>query len=240
MTLLQQAQALSSVLSAAVDQDKMRLDIGRMADRAKAVHGAAETLEKVAVAAGELAPTGSSALPPETRSGLESLREGLEAAQEDLASDPLAGARDDFQKLAQRVSDEARRVSASTSEAWRRYRETLSIPNVDEDFIATLERAGVDVADTSLQVQSALSRLAIREARTLPLQGDVATLQTVVADLAGALETLGSLVPPAAREFIVSASRETGASLDLLTDDVRRFLEDTGLTERYRIRQGRR
>lgn len=239
MTLLERARALDSVLRAAVDQDRTKLDIGRINERTEAVQEAAERLERAATAAGELRPRGHR-IKPEVQSTLRSLREDLDRAGAELSSDPVAGADDDLQKLIQRVSDESRRVSSSLSEAWRRHLDETAIVNVDEDFLALLERAGLDVSQLRLQVESALSRLSIIEARRLPHRGDVTSLQEAVAGLNDAIDTLGSMVPPAVREFIIQASGEGGASLDLLTDEVRRFLDETDLASRYRIRQGAR
>lgn len=239
MTLLERARALDSVLRAAVDQDKMRLDIGRINERTEAVQEAAERLERAVAAAGEIRPRGHR-ITPEVRSTLGSLREDLDRATAELSSDPVAGAGDNLHKVVQRVSDESRRVSSSLSETWRRHLEETAIPNVDEDFLALLEQAGLDVSQLRLQVESALSRLSIIEARRLPHRGDVTSLEEAVAGLNKAVETLGSMVPPAVREFIVRASSEGGASLDLLTNEVWRFLDETGLAGRYRIRQGRR
>lgn len=67
-----------------------------------------------------------------------------------------------------------------------------------------------------------------------------AEASTEAASAIDAVEALGSLVPRAVHDFIAKASGCTGAPLDLLTDEVRPFLDEHGLVSRYRIWQGRR
>lgn len=239
MTLMERARALDSVLRSAVDQDRLELEIGKIDERAAAVRTAAEELERAATAAEEVRSAGRP-LSEGTRDALHHLRQQLRAAGAEIASSPLIGAGDDFYKVVQAANDLSRRTGRELTEAWASHLAELSIPNVDEEFLALLEAAGMQVGDLLRDVEGALSRISILEARPMPQRGDVGALRDAVAMLQGAVESLGSLVPPAVRDFIVQASGRTGAPLDLLTGDVLDFLEEHGLASRYRIWQGRR
>lgn len=239
MTLMERARALDSVLRSAVDQDRLRLEIGRIDERAASIATAAEELERAASAAEELRHAGRH-LTEDMRTPLLRLQQQLEAASLEIAANPLVGAGDDFFKVVQAASDQADRVRRSLGDAWTGYLAELSIPRVDEEFLILLETAGMQVDDLLRDVEGALSRIRIRQERRMPLPGDVASLRAAIATLENAVEALGALVPPAVHDFIVQASGRTGAPLDLFTDDVRTFLEEHGLASSYRIWQGRR
>lgn len=239
MTLMERARALDSVLRSAVDQDRLRLEIGRIDDRAAAFRTAAEELEHAATAAEELRSAGRP-LADETRQALLRVQQQLEPARSEIATSPLIGAGDDFHRVVQAATEQARRTSRALADAWASHVAELSIPSVDEEFLVLIETAGLQVDDLLRDVESARARITVRQGRLMPERGDVETLKDAVATLQSAVEALGSLVPPAVGDFIVQASGRTGASLDLLTEDVRAFLDEHGLTSRYRILQGRR
>jgi septation ring formation regulator EzrA len=239
VTLLERARALDSVLRSAVDQDRLRLEIGRIDDRAAAIRTAAVELERAATAVEELRAAGRP-LADETRQALSRLQQRLESARGEIASTPLVGAGDDLHAVVQAATDQARRTSLALTEAWARHLAELSIPSVDEEFLVLIETAGLQVDDLLRDVESARARITVRQGRRLPERGDVEALQHAIATLQGAVEALGSLVPAVVGDFIVQASSRTGAPLELLTEDVRNFLDEHGLTSRYRISQGRR
>lgn len=239
MTLMERARALDSVLRSAVDQDRLRLEIGRIDDRAASIQNAAEDLERAASAAEELRDADRH-LSEETRTDLSRVQQQLEAASLEIAANPLVGAGDDFFKIVRAASDQADRLRRSLEDAWTDYLSDLSIPSVDEDFLILLETAGMQVDDLLRDVEGALSRIRIRRERRMPQPGDVASVREAIATLQKAVEALGALVPPAIHDFIVQASGRTGAPLDLLTDSVRAFLDEHGLASSYRIWQGRR
>jgi hypothetical protein len=239
MTLLERARALDSVLRSAVDQDRLRLEIGRIDERAAAIRTAGEELERAGTAAEELRDAGRF-LAEEMRKALLRVQQQLEAGRGEVASSPLVGAGDDFHAVVQATTDQAHRTRRALADAWASYLTELSVPSVDEEFLSLLETAGLQVGDLRRDVEGALSRISIRRARPLPVLGDVAALMDAVTTLQGAVEALGSLVPPTVRDFIVQTSGRAGAPLDLLTDDVRVFLDEHDLASRYRIWQGRR
>ncbi len=238
MTLMDRARALDSVLRSAVDQDRLMLEIGRIDERTAVIDSAAEELERSAVAVAELRRARHDLSDISGR--FPRVREELEDAASEVTANPLLGAGDEFHEVVQRTVDETRRTSQSLTERWRQHLDGMTLPSVDEEFLALLENAGLEVTDLLRDVEGALSRITIRRARPLPAPGDVAALEDAVATLQHAVEALGALVPPEVHDFIVQASGRTGAPLDLLTEDVRVFLSENGLSGRYRIWQGRR
>jgi hypothetical protein len=237
VTLVDRVQRAQSSLRVAIDDDQLRLVIGKLSDRASRIETSAETLEVAAVAAKELR-SARQTLPLDVLHGLATLRSDIQVSREAIAKTSLFASGDDFYRMVLRISEDEKRVTNALTEQWRRYRAEVKIPQVDQDFLGLLEQAGLDVAGLSSTVESALAKISFLNSRALPRVGDVASLLGAVSDLEGAVEKLASLVQPAVGEFIVQASGAAGAGLDLFTDEIREFLIATGLTPRYRIRQG--
>ncbi|GAB3333769.1 hypothetical protein RMN56_06050 [Micromonospora halotolerans] len=237
MTLVERVRNLDFTLRAAVDEDQLRLKIGRLTDRARVVEDAADILERARIASEELRIV-ERKLPAGIRAVLVALHADLSNAREAISGAPLVGADDNFNKAVRKATDVATSASAALVDVWRSYRAGVEIPKVDEDFLHVLDRAGLDVAYLWATVENALARLSILAQLSLPRAGDVAALSQAVTSLQSAVEELGGLVPSGVRDFIVAASGTAGAPLHLLTDEVREFLTNTDLAARYRIRQG--
>ncbi|MFG1828653.1 hypothetical protein [Micromonospora chersina] len=237
MTLVERARNLDFALRAAADEDQLRLKIGRLTDRARVVEEAADILERARIASEELRIV-ERKLPAGVRAILVALHADLSQAREAISGAPLVGADDSFNKTVRKATDVSASVTTAVADVWRSYREGVEIPQVDEDFLHVLDRAGLDVADLWATVENALARLGILAQLRLPRAGDVAALSQAVTSLHGAVEELGALVPSGVRDFIVAASGTAGAPLHLLSDDVLEFLTNTHLAARYRIRQG--
>lgn len=237
MTLIERVRNLDFALRAAVDEDQLRLKIGRLADRARVVEEAADILERARIASEELRIV-EGQLPAGVRAGLVALHADLSKAREAISGAPLVGADDNFNKAVRKATEVATSATAAVADVWRSYRAGVEIPKVDEDFLHVLDRAGLDVADLWATVENALARLSILAQLSIPRTGDVTALAQAVTSLQRAVEELGALVPSGVRDFIVAASGTAGAPLHLLSDEVRDFLTTTGLAARYRIRQG--
>lgn len=234
MTLLTRIRGLGNSLRAAMEEEDLSLKIGRIADRATELDTAADELERIAVAFVELRSAGQR-MPPEMRGRIAALHAELTHTRDELTRVPLAGADDGFHQTLQATVGLAKDLSRALSELWRNYQKSVNIPTVDEDFLKVLEQAGFDVEHVTDMVERGLAGLNTCRNTRLPRRGDVAVFSHAVSQLQGAVEAMGSMLPPAVRKFVIQAATPEGALLDLLTEEVQTFLHQLGLAGRYRI-----
>ncbi|MFI5509102.1 hypothetical protein ACIA48_16650 [Mycobacterium sp. NPDC051804] len=120
--------------------------------------------------------------------------------------------------------------------AWAEYRNEHRRSVVDRELLDLLNRSGIDVEDLLEDYDKASFGLDLLSERALPHEGDVAKWNAHVDELRRVAEGLSGVVPAAISAFFRQTDSPTGAPLSALTDEVRAFLDNHNITDRYSIK----
>jgi hypothetical protein len=122
----------------------------------------------------------------------------------------------------------------AAEKAWEDHRSANLSPSIDRTYLDQLTAAGFDVGTIDQRVELGETHLMILSERRIPQPGDRASWDSAVAELREAAQRLTDLAPPEVRSFL-SAAVVNGASIDMLTPEVLRFLSERGLDRSFKI-----
>jgi hypothetical protein len=142
----------------------------------------------------------------------------------------LQKARDSLGLLRSRADD----LEKAAAAAWQEHRLQNPPPSIDRAYLSQLAAAGFDVGTIDQRVEMGDARLMVLKARTIPQPGDRETWDRSVAELQEAAQSLTGLAPPEVRSFL-SAAISSGASIEMVTPAVLRFLAERGLDRSFKV-----
>jgi hypothetical protein len=236
--ILERLEQIESRAQVARDDGGLRQDLGKIERIGERATSLGRSLEKITTAYRELVdvkPADCSVV----LSSLRSMVENLTVMAAQSRARRLFGATPEFAGQLAAEEKTVRAVEKTLADVWTSYRDEQQRSAVDRELLEVLSRSGLDV-DTLLDHCDAASfGLETLEAQTLPGDGDVARLQMHIAALRGVAEGLSGVVPEALATFFRQTDSPQGAPLSALTPEVRAFLEEHDVAERYSIR-GRR
>ena len=236
--ILERLGQIESRAEIARDDGSLRQDLGKIERIGERVNSLGRSLEKITTAHRELVgvkPADCSVV----STSLRSMADSLTTMVAQNRTQQLFGASPEFAEQLAAEEKTARAVEKMLADAWASYRDEQQRSAVDRELLQVLSRSGLDV-DTLLDNYDAASfGLETLEAQTLPRDGDVARLQAHIAALRGVADGLSGVVPEALAVFFRKADSPEGAPLSALTSEVRNFLEEHGVAERYSVRGSR-
>jgi hypothetical protein len=156
--------------------------------------------------------------------------EAVRAYLDDPTGAKLQRARDSLGLLRSRADDLERAAAA----AWQEHRSQNPPPSIDRAYLSQLAAAGFDVGTIDQRVEMGDARLMVLKERTVPHSGDRDTWDRSVAELHEASHGLTNLAPPEVRSFL-SAAVSSGASIEMVTPAVLRFLTERGLDRSFKV-----
>lgn len=142
----------------------------------------------------------------------------------------LQKARDSMTLLRSRADE----LESAAAAAWHDHRTKNQAPAIDRAYLTQLADAGFDVGAIEHRVALGDARLMLLKERSVPQPGDRATWDQSVAEMKEAAEALTNLAPPEVRSFL-SAAVGGGASIDMVTPEVLRFLAERGLSRSFKV-----
>jgi hypothetical protein len=238
MMILERLGQIEARAQIARDDGSLRQDLGKIERIGERVASLGRSLEKITTAYRELVdvkPADCSVV----LSSLRSMVDSLTVMVAQIRTQRLFGASPEFAEQLAAEEKTARAVEKTLADVWTSYRDEQQRSAVDRELLEVLSRSGLDV-DTLLDNYDAASfGLETLEAQTLPRDGDVARLQAHITALRGVADGLSGVVPEALAIFFRKADSPEGAPLSALTPEVRAFLEEHGVAERYSVRGSR-
>jgi len=225
-TLRDRARNATLIARSATEEQGQQLLAGRADELADQISVAAVSARELSAAlresglkSGKTIPTARQAVAKAARTFLtEPVNTNLEKARESL-------------RFLQSAIDEA---SRQLHESWTQHRQANPAPSLDRSYLEQLASAGFDVSAIEARVEKHDARLMILATRTVPRKGDLEAWDIAVGELRQAADDLAGLAPPEVRSFL-SQAVGTGASIDMLTPAVQRFLTDRGLAASFKI-----
>jgi hypothetical protein len=142
----------------------------------------------------------------------------LEKARSSLAL--LRSRTDEYEKAAEK--------------AWHEHRSTNLPPSIDKSYLQQLTTAGFDVGTIDDRVEFGEARLMLLSERRIPQPGDRAAWDHSVTELREAAQALAELAPTEVRSFL-SAAVGGGASIEMVTPEVLKFLSERGLDRSFKV-----
>jgi hypothetical protein len=124
-------------------------------------------------------------------------------------------------------------------EQWRGFlEEDVEVAAVSEELLQALGRLSGRFRNECVVVRERLAVVRQLQTKPLPTAGDAQRARDAAARLAEAWRDLGSgSITEGVRTFLLATTRPGGALASLLTPEVRSWLEDNTLLDRFRIRQ---
>lgn len=238
MTILERLEQIESRAQVARDDGSLRQDLGKIERIGERVTSLVRSLEKITTAYRELVEV-KAADCSVVLSSLQSMFDNLTAMAAQSRARQLYGATPEFAAQLAAEEKSVKAVERALADVWSSYRDEQQRSAVDRELLEVLSRSGLDVTTLLDSYDTASFDLEMLEARTLPGDGDVARLQTNITALRTVAEGLSGVVPEALATFFRQADSLEGAPLSALTAEVRQFLDQHDVAERYSIR-GRR
>ena len=226
-TLQERARRATSIARRVTETEGQQLLAGATEDLAKALQDEAGRIRETMAALTELGEADGLGDLPATAAVVIDAARALLAEQ---TTEHLNRAREAFRYLRSRVEG----VRTTASNSWTAHREANPRPSIDETYLTQLARAGFDVAAIESAVATSEGRLELLAHRMIPQAGERAEWDRHVALLRDASRDIAELAPPELRAFL-SAAVGGGASMELLTPEVLRFLNDRGLAASFKV-----
>lgn len=156
-----------------------------------------------------------------------------DAARAYLA-DPTGAKLEKAAASASLLRSRADELEKAVATAWQAHRSQNPPPSIDRAYLAQLVAAGFDVGTIDQRVEVGETRLMVLKERPVPQPGDRETWDRSVAELQEAAHSLTNLAPPEVRSFL-SAAVTSGASIEMVTPAVLRFLMERGLDRSFKV-----
>ncbi len=226
-TLQERARHAKSIARRVTETEGQQLLAGATEELAKALKDEAGRVRETVGALNELGQSDALGDLPDTAAVAIDAARALLAEQ---TTEHLNKAREAHRYLRSRVED----VRTTAANSWTAHREANPRPSIDETYLAQLARAGFDVAAIESTVATSEGRLELLGNRVIPQAGELDEWDRHVALLRDASRDVAELAPPELRAFL-SAAVGGGASMELLTPEVLRFLNDRGLASSFKV-----
>ncbi|MCX8557525.1 hypothetical protein OS121_20970 [Mycolicibacterium mucogenicum] len=238
MMILDRLQQIEARAQVARDDGSLRQDLIKLGRITQRIATMKQSLQKLATSLDELAsvkqPACAAALPV-----LHGVHTALTQMVELNKVQQLGGATTEFAEKIGDVEQAVKKAEGILGVAWAGYRNERRQSVVDRELLELLNRSGIEVGDLLENYDKASFELELLGDRHLPLQGDVARWQANLDELQRVADGLTEVVPATIAAFFRQTDSPTGAPLSALTEEVRTFLDEHNITDRYSIR-GRR
>lgn len=230
-TLRSRMQELQRLLEGHQQSEAENLAIGRAAKATERLGAQLDTVQKLSVSAVELR---NHEMPIQRPSSLDLVREALDHAQQEAREDGLAAGRGDEPVVVKLTNQLAQELKEQVIPAWARFKQHRPPPVIDEQL---LDLAVEDDPDLSQRYELRLTSLTALSHQTAPAAGDVSRWSSLVQELREISTQVAATAPSqAVREFVAAAGSDAGATVELLEEEsVRRWLDEQGRRERYRV-----
>lgn len=226
-TLRERARGATSIARRVTETEGQQLLAGSTEELARALHDEAARIRETIGGLAELDQADAARDLPDT------VKVAIDAARALLGeqtTENLNRAREAHRYLRSRVEE----VRATAASSWTAHKEANPRPSIDEDYLRQLARAGFDVAAIESIVATSEGRLELLGHRVIPQAGERDEWDRHVALLRDASRDIAELAPPEVRAFL-GAAVGGGASMELLTPEVLRFLNDRGLAASFKV-----
>lgn len=220
----QRATVIARSVTQAQDQQLLAGQTERVADEVSAALARAISAQKVLVEFG--LATGHR----ELKEARQVVADAARAYLTDPTGAKLEKAGTSVSLLRSRADD----LEKAAATAWQSHRSQIPPPSIDRAYLERLVAAGFDVGTIDQRVEVGETRLMVLKERSVPQPGDRETWDRSVAELKDAAQSLSSLAPPEVRSFL-SAAVGSGASIEMLTPAVLRFLKERGLDRSFKV-----
>lgn len=161
--------------------------------------------------------------------------ERIRKIREALAQDPLSITKGrDFSSMKTTFEKFAKDGTVSAEKTWEQYMPRAR-PTVDTNQLTQAEQQK-DFATIALKLKTR-AKHAEKIGKVPPAnEEDFVEIETVWEDIRQMMSELPDVADdPLVQEFLKAANSPAGASIDLLTDDVRTWLSENNIAEKYRI-----
>lgn len=161
--------------------------------------------------------------------------ERVQKIREALMTDPLSITKGrDFSNMKKAFEKFAEDSSAAAEATWELYMPKAR-PSVDTNQLAQAEQQK-DFATIALQLKTR-AKYAEKIGKKPPADEDeFLEIESAWADIRQMISELPDVADdPKVQKFLKAANSQCGASIDLLTDEVRAWLRDNNVAEKYRI-----
>lgn len=226
-TLQERARRATSIARRVTETEGQQLLAGATEELARAFHDEAGRAREAIEALTELDEADVLGDLPDTAAVAIDAARALLAQQ---TTEHLNRAREAYRYLRSQVEG----VRATAASVWTAHREANPRPGIDETYLNQLARAGFDVAAIESTVAKSEGRLELLGHRVIPQNGERAEWDRHVTLLRDASRDIAELAPPELRAFL-SAAVGGGASVESLTPEVLRFLNDRGLAASFKV-----
>ena len=235
MMILDRLQQIEARAQNARDDGGLRQDVTKINRITPRVATLTHSLERLAVSFNELAGVKqadcAAALPI-----FHNIHTVLSQMMRLSQAQQLGGATTEFAEKIGAAERAIKTLEGILGGAWTDYRNEHHRSAVDRELLYLLNRSGIDVSDLLEDYDKASFGLEVLSDRAFPLAGDVTKWQAHLDVLRRVAEGLSGVVPAAIAAFFRQTDSSTGAPLSALTDEVRAFLDDHNIVDRYSIR----
>jgi|GEM_PF-1503177 len=161
--------------------------------------------------------------------------ERVQKIRESLSTDPLSLTKGkDFSYMKKAFEKFTEDGSAAAVETWEQYMPKAR-PTVDMNQVAQAEQQEAFKSKAS-QLRSRAKYAEQIGKRPPASTEDLSVLEATWEDIRKMIAELPAVADdPIVQEFLKAANSRTGASLELLTEEVRRWLKENNVTDKYRI-----
>jgi len=161
--------------------------------------------------------------------------ERVQKIRESLSTDPLSLTKGkDFLYMKKAFEKFTEDGSAATVETWEQYMPKAR-PTVDMNQVAQAEQQEACKSKAS-QLRSRAKYAEVIGKRPPASAEDLSVLESTWEDIRKMIAELPAVADdPIVQEFLKAANSRTGASLELLTEEVRKWLKENNVANKYRI-----
>lgn len=236
MTLRQRLEELERTLEAELDTESRQQRVGQIRQRVERLEEACAALDAISSPVRELASHGylDDVPGPELGSLAKKLHRSMTAT-----SDPWAIDTEEGETLVKALDHLANQLAQSVAVAWSNVKyEHLPAETGADELLDLLPDQVEGVEALRMEREKLQSRLTVLLERNRPQPGDVRSLFEASSELKGVRERELQLLPPGrVREFLRDVHSRQGAPLaDAFDDEVRSFLNQSGLEGTYRVK----
>ncbi|MFV1362554.1 hypothetical protein AAHH97_03675 [Mycolicibacterium elephantis] len=235
MNISERLKRIERQAQIARDDGALRLDLGRIEKATTRVSTLAESLQKLATAYRELESV-IPGLPTDLSPTIQAAVTGFVALRNQALEGDQTGARQEFNEALSELEKLIGNLESALAQVWISYRNNRRRPSIDRGLLEALESSGLPVDDLISAYEDAEFEIRLADDRSLPNSGAVKRFDAALETLTSVADRFATVVPPSIAVFLQSASSPEGASLSALTDEVRSFLLEHGIAERFSIR----
>lgn len=235
MTITERLERIQQRAQIARDDGSLREDLAKVQRVEARASTLADSVRRIGVAYSELKPVVTNVI-ADLAPQIQSIADTLSSLAEQVRHGHQVGGQADFTESLAAVEKSTTAVESALAEAWSAYRNAHTRPTVDRALLEAFETSGLPVGELIDQHDDAVLKISLLEERQLPNQGAVKLFNQTVDKLNSVAKSLSILVPTSIAEFLQLAASPEGAPLSTLNDEVRMFLLEHDIADRFSIR----